>query len=121
MVYTTIGKSGLVLAIGSFSTNRPQYMAIGSGSGTVAVTNVELLGEESRKIFTSGSIDAIGHEIEFVADWNSVEMSGIGLKEFGAFTESAATTGSLWDREGFSEVGFDGTNELQIQLTWEVY
>jgi len=121
MVFTTIGQSGVILAIGSLSSNRPQYIAIGSGSGATISSNVKLVYEVDRKILTSGSIDTVNNEIEYVADWNSVQMSGISLKEFGMFTESAANTGSCWSRDGFSAVDFDGSNELQIQLTYQMY
>jgi len=121
MVFTTVGTSGVVLSIGSFASNRPQYMAIGSGSGVIAVTNVDLVYENSRKAPTSTSLDCTNMNIEYVADWNSVDMSGITLREFGMFTDSVASTGSLWNREGFTGVAFDGSNELQIQLNYEVY
>lgn len=121
MVFTNIGKSGLIVTIGQSSSTRPQYMAIGSGSGTVAVANTTLVHEVNRTTLTSGSVDVSNYEIEYVADWSSVTMSGIDLREFGMFTESAASTGSLWNREAFNSITFDGSNELQIQLTYEVY
>ena len=121
MVFTNYGKSGLVVTIGTTSSTRPQYMAIGSGSGVAAVTNASLIHEVSRIALTSGSVDASNYEIEYVADWNSVTMSGIALREFGMFSESVANIGSIWNKEVFNAVTFDGSNELQIQLTYEVY
>ena len=121
MVFTTIGQSGTLLAIGSLSPNRPQYLAIGSGSGTALASNVVLLGEELRTSPTSTTLDIPTLSVQYIADWNSVQMSGIGLREFGMFSDSVASTGSLWSRDAFSAVEFDGTNELQVQLTYEMY
>jgi len=120
MVFTNVGKSGLALAIGSYSTNRPQYMAIGSGSGAVAITNIALIHETNRTEPTITDVSTI-YEVAYTADWNSVVMSGTTLKEFGMFTESVASTGSCWNREAFAGVEFDGSNELQIQLKFEIY
>jgi len=114
MVFTTVGKSGTVLAIGSFSSNRPQYMAIGTGSAAESVDNVALQTETDRKAFASVAVDTINNEITYTANWNSVAISGTSLTEFGIFTPASA--GSLWDREGFGAISFDGTNELQIEL-----
>lgn len=121
MVFTITGQSGLMLAIGSFSTNRPQYLAIGSGSGTVLTSDVDLIYENRRDVPTSTTIDGVNREITYIGDWHSIDMSGITLREFGMFTESSINTGSLWNREGFTGVTFDGTNELQIQLKFQTY
>lgn len=49
-------------------------------------------------------------------------MSGISLTEFGLFDQASGTgfPGSLWQREGFGAITFDGTNELQILTSIEV-
>ncbi|MHA1868741.1 MAG: hypothetical protein ACTSXD_11915 [Candidatus Heimdallarchaeaceae archaeon] len=121
MVFTNIGKSGVAICVGSYASNRPQYLAIGSGSGAVAVTNVTLVAESgTRKAPTSVDLST-PKEITYTVDYNSLEMSGTVLTEFGMFTESAANTGSCWNREGFPAVTFDGTNELQVQLTYQFY
>lgn len=120
MVFVTTGLSGVQLAIGSISENRPQYMAIGSGSGAVAISNVDLIYETDRRVPTSTDLTTV-NKILYIADWNSVEMSGTNLKEFAMFTSATDNIGSCWNREGFQGVNFDGTNELQIQLTFEVF
>ncbi len=120
MGFTVTGQSGVQVAIGVSSPNRPQYMAIGSGSGAVLFADVALAYETSRRAPTSTSI-ALTNQITYVGDWNSVEMSGTNLKEFAMFTESIDDTGSCWNREGFTGVDFDGTNELQVQVNYEVY
>ncbi len=120
MVFTTTGQSGASLAIGSFASNRPQFLAIGDGSGVVAVTNVNLINEVVRFAPTSTD-NTTTQQVIYIGDRNSVQMSGIGLSEFSMFTESAADTGSCWSRDGFASVAFDGTNELQIQLNYETF
>ena len=50
-------------------------------------------------------------------------MSGTAaLTEFGLFDIASGTgfTGSVWLREGFPGITFDGTNELQILSTLQV-
>ena len=46
-------------------------------------------------------------------------MSGTALTEFGMFPSGTTSTGSLWNREGFAGVNFDGTTELQVQITYK--
>ena len=122
MVFTSVGKSGVALCIGSSATGRPQYMAIGSGSGAVVVTNISLVAETGTRIAATSTDLSAANEIEYTFDWNSMMMSGTApLSEFGMFTESAAITGSCWNREGFGSVSFDGTTELQIQQKYQVY
>jgi hypothetical protein len=118
-MFTNAGLSGVQYAIGVLSDNRPQYIAIGSGSGTEAVTNNVLLGEYSRRQVSSTSTST-ANEIAYTADWNSIEMSGLSFAEFGMFTQSGAYIGSLWSRNCFDALEFDGTNDLQIQLTYSI-
>ncbi len=117
MVFTIYGVSGAALSVGSFATNRPQYMAIGSGSGADLTTNWELVHEVERRAPTIVD-SSTGDEIEYTTDWDSLDMSGIELKEMGMFTESTDNTGSLWSKNGFANISFDGTTELQIKLTY---
>ena len=119
MVFTEVGKSGVALAIGSFATNRPQYLALGSGSGAVLNTDVVLVSESGTRIAPTSVDMTTQKEITYTIDYNSLEMSGLNLTEFGMFTY--LTGGSLWNREGFTAVSFDGTNELQVQLTYQNY
>ncbi len=120
MVFVTTGKSGLALALGNSDPNRPQYMAIGTGSETIDIANVDLITETDRRAATNTDITTI-QKVSYIFDWNSVDMSGTTLTEFGIFTELAADAGSLWNKEGFAGIEFDGTNELQIQQTFEVF
>ena len=118
MGITNVGKSGIALLIGNTGLV-PLATAIGSGSGAVAIGNVKLIDEVSRKIFTSTDVSIL-FETAFVSDWNAVELSGLDFTEFGVFSFSGADTGSCWNREGFPAVNFDGTVELQVQTTYKV-
>jgi len=119
MVVTTYGEEQLAIRLGS-NTPFVQYVALGSGSGLTNATNVRLVAETDRNAFTSTDFTT-AQQFTFDADYNSVEMSGTLLKEFGVFPSGPATTGSLWQREGLSSVTFDGSNELKIEITWEIF
>jgi len=119
MGITNVGKSGMALLL-SQSGTRPGTIAIGTGSGEVAVTNTTLVNMTSRKVFSSTDITT-PTEITYVGDWNSLEMSGTNLTEFGVFISGTGTAvGKSWSREGFAGIEFDGTNELQIQCVYKI-
>jgi hypothetical protein len=119
MVITTYGKTQIALRIGS-NIDSPVAFGIGTGSGTASVNNLVLVTEADKQDFSLVNLSG-ARVLTFQGDWNSVEMSGIQLSEWGIFSQSAATTGSTWSREAFTPITFDGTNELQIEETWEVY
>ena len=116
MPMTQYGAQATIWAIGSnLSNNYIQYFAIGSGSGTAAITNVTLQNETGSRATITGSPNfATARKVTFQGDYNSVQMSGISLREFGLLASGASLTGSVWAREAFSAVTFDGTQELQI-------
>ena len=118
MGVTNAGKSGLALLLGPSGT-RPGTIAIGDGSGAVAITNTDLINETDRTVFSSTDI-ATSTEITYVADFNSLDMSGTTLTEFGVFISGTAGVGECWSREGFAGIEFDGTNELQIQISYKI-
>ena len=121
MVATDLGKSGLALAmVGSLV--EPRFCEIGSGSGANVPTIGSLVaGVGSRAEFSSRSI-ATQKEVQFTFDFGAPIMSGVNLTEFGMGPGSAQPLNDLWNREGFSPaVTFDGTNELQIQITYQVF
>ena len=113
---TDTGRSGLALLMAG-GGDAPDFIAIGSGSGLVAITNTALLAERDRNtaIVASGTTQ----EVQFTANWTSTEISGTTLFEFGTF--SVVAGGSCWNREGFGSIVFDGTNELQIQETFQIF
>jgi len=120
MTVTDIGLSGTALAIGSFSPNRPQYLRIGSGSGTELSTATGLFAEISDpKTFTAVD-NSTPKIVTFQADWSAPTMSGLELREFALTTGSADN--EVWSYENLGNaISFDGTNELRIDLEWTVY
>ena len=115
MVMTNSGKSGTALAIHQVG---PGYVGIGSGSGAVTVNRSGLIYETDRNTITGSDASTL-NEASITADFGSIEMSGTSLTEFGAFT--VASGGQAWVVEGFAGVSFDGTNECQIQVTFEIF
>ena len=100
------------------SANAPRYSAIGDGSGADVATLGSLINETGaqRTDFTDRNI-ATTQEMAFTFDYSSVAMSGLDLTEFGIGGSQATGTNDLWLREAFDAITFDGTNELQIQIT----
>ena len=115
---TNVGKSGLALLLGP-SGSRPLAIAIGDGSGIVNEFNTDLINETDRASFSSTDITT-SRETTFISDFNSLEMSGTTLKEFGVYSSVASGVGLCWSREGFTGVEFDGTNEVQIQVIYKI-
>lgn len=121
MVVTNYAAQALAWQLGSPVNNFISYYAIGSGSGTVAVTNTTLIAETGSRMPMTGSPNfATARKVTFQGDYNSIQMSGIQLTEFGLFSSGASLTGSAWQREAFNPITFDGTNELQLVTTIEV-
>ena len=112
---TTVGASGLALAfVGSMEI--PNYTAIGSGSGAVAISRTDLIAQTGSQTFSAIDIST-PRFVSWTSDFGATQMSGTNLTEFGL----KSSDGTLFVREGFGSVVFDGTNELQIELTLEVY
>ncbi len=130
MVFTVSGRSGAALVLTGLSGagvdgRVPRYLGLGSGSGAVGSTNVYLVNRTGERIDFTTRNASTAQEVTYTWDVNSIAASGTwGLREFGVFSTSSPATaagGSLWIREGFAAVTFDGTTELQIQLTLQVY
>lgn len=119
MVVTNYARNRISLFIGGSITDIPTYFIIGSGSGTSLPTNTELIDPVDTQLFTSTSFPSL-QKVSQQGDWNSIDMSGIQLKEFGVKVGSELT-GSIWSRTGIPSLTFDGTNELRIEETWEVF
>ena len=100
------------------STVRPEACGIGTGSAAEAITDVALVTESDRNLVTTTSTATAG-EVKYTTDFGAVEMSGTAMTEFGMFPSGTTSTGSLWNREGFAGVNFDGTTELQVQITYK--
>jgi len=119
MVITTIGKEYTAIRLGS-DIPFVEYINIGSGSGTATISQKTLIAETDRNLFTSTDFSS-SKKFTIDADFNSVEMSGTILREFGVVHSGAGVTGSIWQRESFASITFDGTNELKIAITWEIF
>lgn len=113
-------KQDVIFLLGGSITSIPQYFVIGSGSGTTNINSGSLASEEDRQLFTTTSYPAV-RKLKWQGDWNSVEMSGLQLTEFGVAKSGAALTGSVYSRTTLPAINFDGTNELRIEATWEAY
>lgn len=123
MVATTAGASFMALFMAG-SQDIPRYLGIGSGSGTALSGNVVLV----REMFTGDRVDYTTRDhltnarrVTWTWDRSSTNLSGTNVREFGVFHTSGIATGSLWNREGFAPITFDGSSELQIEITFEVF
>lgn len=121
MAFTNTGAEFVALRLGSSLPDRfITSIGIGSGSGTSNITDVTLIAETQRSLITGSPNFTEVRKVQFQADFNTVEMSGTFFREFGIFTESGTGVGSLWQKESFPEIEFDGTNELQVLTTLQV-
>lgn len=113
-------KQQTALLIGGSSTTIPNAFLIGIGSSTVQASQTALITASDKQDFTSKDSTTI-YKTTFQGDWNSIEMSGLNLQEFGITTSGTGLTGSLWSRVVIPSINFDGSNELQLTEIWEVY
>ena len=121
-MFTNFGAQSVAWALGSvISNNYIQAFAIGSGSGTALSTNVTLANESGVRVSLTGSPDfSSARKVTFQGDYNATQISGLLMTEFGLFNTTTQNSGSIWQREAFNAVTFDGTNELQLITTLEV-
>jgi len=122
MVFTNYGKQAVAWAIGSdIPNNYISYFAVGSGSGTEAVTNVTLVNEFKRFPITGSPDFTTDRKVIFQGDLSSISASGLILKEWAMLASGTALTGSVWQREQLTgSLVFDGTLELSIENAIEV-
>lgn len=121
MVITNFAKSGLALLMAG-SADKPRFLAIGSGSGAELIQLGSLIAEVfgARRDFTTREID-IPNRVTWLYDFSSVTMSGLTLTEFGIGAGSTVGVQDLWNREGFTGIEFDGSNELQVEIQFEIF
>ena len=113
-------KRNTALWLAGSTTEVPGYFMIGSGSGTAIASQTTLIYPLDRQAVTSTNSNTL-YKITWQGDWNSVEMSGLNLSEFGMTVNGTGSAGSMWSRTSTPNINFDGTNELQIQEIWEGY
>ena len=92
----------------------PTHIAIGTGSSTTGSMQTALLTETDRNLLTDRDVSD-AREVVYISDFSSLEMSGTTLREFGLF--NAGSGGIMYERDVIGSVLFDGTNELQIQIS----
>lgn len=107
---------GSILNTGS--QNYANYFMLGTGSSTVSSTQDSLLTAADRQAMTNKTYPSY-QKIKFQGDWNSVELSGLTISEFGVCGSEPTITGSMWSRSVFEGATFDGTQEMRILETWE--
>lgn len=122
MVFTNPGRQFSTYALGSDIGKFIAYYGIGNGSGTALATNSVLVNEVNRISITGSPDFSETQKVSFQGDFNAVQMSGITMTEFGLTDTGSSTgfTGSMWSRDAFGSIVFDGTNELQIVTVLEV-
>lgn len=108
---------GSILNTGS--QNYATYFMLGTGSSTVSSTQDSLLTANDRQLFTNTTYPS-SQKLKFQGDWNSVELSGLTIQEFGVCGSEPTTVGSMWSRSVFEGVTFDGTQEMRVLETWEI-
>jgi len=121
MVMTNTGKSGISLLVAGETSLYPRYCGIGSGSGTALITNTALIAEPGSRVDYTTKDFTVQQETTWTYDFNSVRMSGLNLREFGVFDTQVRESGTMYNRESFGAVNFDGNNELQIQVTYQTF
>ena len=123
MAFTEYGRQSVAYLLGSsLPSLHIQYVGIGTGSATSAVTDIALTNEVLREGITGSPNFSENYKSKFQGDYSSTQLSGLSITEFGLFDTGSVTgyTGSTWQREVFSEIEFDGSNELQILSSIEV-
>lgn len=120
MTVTNFGRNRTTLLLGGSITENLEYFKIGSGSGTAAITDTDLIHSVDRQAFTATTYPS-SRKVKLQGDWNTVEMSGIQLREFGLTHSGTALTGSVWSRTSLPGLTFDGTNELRCETTIELF
>lgn len=123
MVFTKYGRQAVAWRLGSSLPDLYiQHVGIGTGSSIVTADDTTLTNEVNRASITGSPDFSTLRQASFQADFNTTQMSGLSLTEFGLFHTGSNTgfAGSAWVREGFGSVVFDGTNELQVLTTLQV-
>jgi len=115
MGYTEYGLSGAALIAWTGVGTPPQWLGIGSGSGTESITCSGLFNEySSQRVKYTARNGSTAGQVEWIYDKGSTSLSGLTLTNFGMF--STATGGTVWDIHTLGSVVFDGTVEVQFSV-----
>lgn len=113
-------KNRVTLLIGGSISEYPSWTMIGSGSGVALASQTTLFNGWDRQEVTAVTYPT-ATKVKYQTDWNSVEVSGLQLREFGVTISGAGITGSMWTKSTLPAITFDGTNELRTEETIEIY
>ena len=118
MTWTNVGRSGANLLLGPSGGTYPQFIELDAGSQSVSISTSGVSASYiSREIDTFDQ--SVVNQITYTGNWNSVELSGTTAYGFGLKTGSILS-GADWVVGNWAATGsvnFDGTKELQIQIT----
>ena len=115
MAITDNGVAAIAAIIGNSGLSVPGYFAVGSGNTAESSSDTTLDHEYDRNSVTSTDLD-VANNVTWVGDFNSTEVSGLTMVEFGLF--NSGTGGNLFHREVIGSIAFEGDRELQIQSTF---
>jgi len=104
------------------SADKPRWMAIGNGSAAETVVLGSLIAESglARNDFSTRAID-VPNTVTWTYDFSSTQLSGLALSEFGIGGGSSVGVNDLWNRESIVPINFDGTNEVQLEITFTIF
>jgi len=116
MVWTNYGCENIKQVGILGSGTPPNWMGIGAGSGTEAITESGLKTEHTSLRKQYDTVTGVtSQQSVSTFSFASNSLSGLTVSEFGMWSD--ATGGNIWDVHRFGSVAFDGTVELQIQVT----
>ena len=118
MGITNYGYNFFVTRLGS-NISAATHIGIGSGSGVFNAATSGLYNEVSRQAFSTGYPDySETYVIKWLADWNTVQLSGLSIREAALFQ---ASTGSVAiQKSHFPAITFTGSEELQVEIDVKV-
>lgn len=99
----------------------PQFLAIGSGSGTTIATLGSLYAEVSDRTLFNNRDQGTAKQMKYSFSKSSTAMSGIFLREFGIAAGSVVDEQDLFNGENFTAVEFDGTIEAEFEIILETF
>lgn len=115
MVVTNFMRSQAITLAGS----QMQYLSVGAGSQTLTNSMTTLTGSEFIRLNITGSPNfSVPFSVTFQGDINSVQASGLILKQWGFFATAGSNTGSAYQINQLNgSLVCDGTIELSFNST----
>jgi hypothetical protein len=123
MVLTNYARQRILYSLGSeLSNNYISAFAVGMGSETIGSNMTTLTGSEFSRFMITGSPDfSTAYSVTFTGDLNSVQASGLILKQYGNFASGPINTGSLWGINQLTgSLVCDGTIELRFETSFSI-